>query len=388
VRADVKDKKALLDRITSLDGLRGLAAAIVVVHHTMLLFPFVAKPYLASEVGVPFSLAWWFIASPLHLLWDGNAAVYLFFVLSGFVLFLPVLRTGDFSWLAYYPKRLLRLYLPIWAAVSIAAISIAVVPRLGDLSSPWVVARSHEVTIGALARDVTLILGHGGLVSPLWSLRWEILFSLALPLYVAIALFMKKFFVAKVAFCLALVALGGFFEVSSLQYLPMFLLGGLIAVEHLRITTTIERHIARTGSQIGFFLVLVLALVLVMAPWWARALGASRAVEGALSALVLFGTCLLVILAINWQLLRVSLSGPLFGWLGRISFSLYLVHEPIILAIAFLLGSDWLLLSWTISLPAAFVAAWAFFKWVERPSHLLARRLEGRRPQRSTAHRA
>lgn len=384
----VIDENSQMERITSLDGLRGLAAAIVVVHHTMLLFPFIADPYLSATVGTPFSAAWWLIVSPLHILWDGNAAVYLFFVLSGFVLFLPVLRGGNFSWLVYYPKRLLRLYLPIWAAVLMAAVSILIVPRRGDLSSAWVVARSHEVTVGAIARDLTLIFGHGGLLSPLWSLRWEILFSLMIPLYVAVALLMKKLLMVKVFSCLGLVALGGYLGVPAMQYLPMFLLGGLIAVERSRINARLMSYIARVGSQTGFILVLVLALTLVMTPWWARAIGISSQVEGMLSALVLVGTCLVVILAMNWQVLRGALSAPAFGWLGRISFSLYLVHEPIILATGFLLGSHWLGMSWLVSFPAAFVVAFFFFNWIERPSHTLARRLEGRRQRRAAAHRA
>jgi peptidoglycan/LPS O-acetylase OafA/YrhL len=80
-------------RVTSLDGLRGLAAVVVLVHHALLAAPVFAAAYyggsVADRVG---GMAWAFIYTPLHLIWAGTEAVYLFFVLSGVVLTFPILR--------------------------------------------------------------------------------------------------------------------------------------------------------------------------------------------------------------------------------------------------------------------------------------------------------
>jgi peptidoglycan/LPS O-acetylase OafA/YrhL len=43
-----------------------------------------------------------------------------FFVLSGFVLTLPFL-SGRPIWPAYYARRLIRLFLPVWASILLAA---------------------------------------------------------------------------------------------------------------------------------------------------------------------------------------------------------------------------------------------------------------------------
>ncbi len=51
-----------------------------------------------------------------------------FFVLSGLVVALPALRKG-FSWRAYYPARLARLYLPIWGSLALAAALVLLIPR-------------------------------------------------------------------------------------------------------------------------------------------------------------------------------------------------------------------------------------------------------------------
>lgn len=47
------------------------------------------------------------IFSPLHVVWLGAEAVFLFFVLSGFVLVKAATRP-EFSWPAYYPSRIVR----------------------------------------------------------------------------------------------------------------------------------------------------------------------------------------------------------------------------------------------------------------------------------------
>jgi peptidoglycan/LPS O-acetylase OafA/YrhL len=51
--------------------------------------------------------------TPLHLVWAGPEAVLVFFVLSGLVLSAATQGRSDFRWSAYYPSRLMRLYLPV-----------------------------------------------------------------------------------------------------------------------------------------------------------------------------------------------------------------------------------------------------------------------------------
>jgi uncharacterized membrane protein len=82
-------------RVRSLDGLRGVAALIVVVHHALLTSPTLARVNYGAVPGSVHGFLWWMTYTPLHLIWAGPEAVFVFFVLSGFVLFLRPRRRGS-----------------------------------------------------------------------------------------------------------------------------------------------------------------------------------------------------------------------------------------------------------------------------------------------------
>jgi peptidoglycan/LPS O-acetylase OafA/YrhL len=60
-------------------------------------------------------------------------------------------------------------------------------------------------------------------------------------------------------------------------------------------------------------------------------------------------------------------------FLGLVSFSLYLVHEPIVIAIAQFVDRP--MLTVFIAVPVCIAVAAAFWMLVERPSHRLSRRI-------------
>lgn len=68
---------------------------------------------------------------------------------------------------------------------------------------------------------------------------------------------------------------------------------------------------------------------------------------------------------------------PIPHWLGRVSFSLYLVHIPILLALQRLFsGREAPMWSALIGLPASLMAAEVLFRLAERPAIELSRKLK------------
>ena len=104
-------------RVLSLDGLRGLAALIVFLYHVDIM----VKPFGAGGPS----------------LFPGTASVMVFFILSGIVLSLVPFKhmgNGGYDWLGYYPRRVVRLCGPLFAAIALALPMGYVAWRLGSTS--------------------------------------------------------------------------------------------------------------------------------------------------------------------------------------------------------------------------------------------------------------
>jgi hypothetical protein len=101
VYAEFRKLDGSMKRLLELDALRGLAALMVPLYHPRLLF----------GLHLPgFEHYLW--SGPLHILVAGPEAVILFFVLSGFVLALPIVQRKQLPYHAYLIRRICRIYLP------------------------------------------------------------------------------------------------------------------------------------------------------------------------------------------------------------------------------------------------------------------------------------
>jgi peptidoglycan/LPS O-acetylase OafA/YrhL len=306
----------------------------------------------------------WAVFSPLHLLWNGTPAVHVFFVLSGLVLILPFTRAGAVtSWAPYYAKRLLRLYLPAWASLALAVALIAIVPRsVSPLQSPWADIYVIQPSLGQVVKDGLLLLNASTINTPLWSLKWEVAFSLLLPAYVFVALRGRRLWHLKIGTALLLALVGAVQHLEWLSYLPIFAIGAILGAERERI-----RELTRSWPRFVWFLVAAAGLVLANAEW----ISPEQPIAG-VEAVVTIGATLIVLLFLLCSPAKKLGDTAAAQWLGRVSFSLYLVHLPIILAGVTLLRSVSLPLALAVSVAVSFVAAELFHRYVERPAHRLS----------------
>ena len=331
----------------------------------MLLIPSVDA---ASHGSQHRDLAWWITYTPLHAAWAGEESVVVFFVLSGFVL-TRSFDSASFSWRAYYPSRLLRLYLPVFGALLFAAATVAALPRsaLGNASNWLNGQRPIPITIHGLAHDAVLLRGPGLLDPPLWSLQWEVIFSLLLPLAVYGASRRLSVALASGVILLAIARTGGNTSgrAGYLLYLPMFGIGALMLRQHHILAAAGRRLKMWSGS-----LVVLAGVVLLTLSWTAR-----DQFSTAYRPEQVVGAALLVFAFGYWERGQAFGGSAALQWLGKRSYSLYLIHYPILVGIAYSLGQN-SRFTFLIGIPIALVAADGFFRGVEGPSHRLAQKLK------------
>lgn len=103
-----------MNKLKYLDGVRGFAAFIVVIHHYLLgFFPALLNGNLNSiktKNGIELLIA----SSPLNLIYAGNSAVCIFFILSGYVLTYKFFKCNDERLIiSSANRRYLRLLVPV-----------------------------------------------------------------------------------------------------------------------------------------------------------------------------------------------------------------------------------------------------------------------------------
>lgn len=358
----------------SLDGLRGIAALVVVLHHCALTLPGPAAQYRDPDPSAPWA---WLAYTPAHLLWAGGEAVLVFFVLSGLVLARPgVLGARRTDWVRYYRKRLVRLYVPVVAAVALTGAILVAVPRVvADWHSWWLDAHALPVSLVALAHDAFLLDDTGWSNSALWSLRYEVFFSLLLPLFIVLVRHLETPVWATVPWALFGIGWAASAGHELISYLFVFAVGVLLA----RGLPTLSRWGSRVGTLPAagacWMALLVAAGGLLLTEWWLRLAAVDPTLWLPLGRPgATLGAAVLVFCCLHCPVVRHCCESRPLQWLGGISFSLYLVHEPLVVSVAVLApsGRAGFALTTGIGLVVSLVAAVVFHRLVERPSQALA----------------
>ena len=316
-----------------LDALRGGAALLVCLGHWRYLF-FVDYPQVALHRRLLFL--------PYLLCTMGHQAVIVFFVLSGFLIGGEVLRTtrgGRWSWRSYLIKRGVRLWVVLLPALlfggllDLAALHLHIAPRLyAGLVNNHITYDVHcnltwKAFFGNALFLQTIFVPRFGSNSALWSLANEFWYYLLFPLGV-LALRgpgSKPRRLALAALCLAIAS---FIGTHILLLFPVWLLGGLLAVLPTPSTSAWSRR----------------AALVLYCPFFAAV---SRGhITGPLNPDLALGAATFLLL---WVLLGAQQASgrPWYVALARsmagFSYTLYLVHTPVLMFLAGLLagGNRW-----------------------------------------------
>lgn len=174
---NVNDKNQVAN-LSFLDGIRGLAAFYVLVHHARLLL---TQPYYEGFLKHPEKydilnklLAYFFACFKF-----GHHAVLIFFVLSGFVIHLKQAnnRSKFFSVPSFYKKRIVRVYPVLITSILVTYLAAIIVYFITGNHLPG-------LNVFNLVQNLLLLPGLNifGNNYPMWSLQHEWFFYLVYPL--------------------------------------------------------------------------------------------------------------------------------------------------------------------------------------------------------------
>ena len=298
----------------ALDGLRGIAVLTVVLSHLSLMR---MNPFLIDFAGI------------------GKCGVYLFFVLSAFLLtyqFFEKGLAGGFRIAAlanYFWRRALRVLPLFYLVVLVSGFTTKFLSRhLMGHGLPYTIPL-HEV--------IPHLLLQAG-VGVLWSVPVEFKFYFLLPLFAAVFLSTgrKMVLVDAILTAMGVALLLHWFPANAMRlgtvelryFLPVFLIGSLCASVAYKVP--FDRH-PRVASAIAWTIAGVLLLTVpsiyssVIRPIPLGYFQKSLLLYGVLWAVFLY-------MALHAEgLLRRLLTSRGLVFLGRISFSVYLLHFPILL---------------------------------------------------------
>jgi peptidoglycan/LPS O-acetylase OafA/YrhL len=311
-----------------LHGLRGAAALIVVNHHLLLTLPWFADRVglgmLGPKGSFEFSIHRIVEYSPIHIFFGGTEAVVLFFVLSGYLLLNSL---SNHSTTDFVLRRMLRLYIPIFASVIFAAILLIVQEREEIIGASWWL-NSHAVSISAssLLRNLWVLDGTDFLNSSLWSMKYEVVFSLLVLLFSGYKFKDSIFvFLLCVFVLIAILFLGSNLGLDLLSWLPVFFAGSaLILLPERLFFRAIPKFLA--GWLIMFL------------PWYFAGFG-FQLNPGIARISMTIGAIFIVdaVRESNTSLARIFMFKPL-QIAGKYSYSLYLIHAPVLVFIWYEMG--------------------------------------------------
>jgi len=322
----------------ALDGLRGVAVALVLLVHAA---GAMSETYTDGPVA-----SFWSAMEPLTAM--GGTGVHLFFVLSGFLLFLPFARRLLLDgptpplW-PFYKRRLLR----ILPAYYVALVFVWAVFERDTIVDPVKQFVSHALLIHNYSTET-----YKGLDGPTWTMAVEAQFYLLLPLIGAVAvwllarsrgalafgalLLLASSPVAAVATVVLLRSVPGYDAheqlLSTFLFMSTFGCGIIAACFYTvaragRIGPQRQRLIANAGMVV--FLVVFLGY---MARIWLddgrRALFHDYYTFALGMGICYVGLLLHVVLRPEGTA-GLLLSRPAIRFLGDISYSVYLLHLPV-----------------------------------------------------------
>lgn len=304
------------NRFKELDALRGIAALLVVFFH----FTW-GRPDSQFNFNI------------------GNMGVELFFIISGFVIFMSLSKIKQGS--EFIISRFCRLYPTYWASLSLTFLLITIYYHYTIIDYPKLLFTDYLINLSMFQ----FFFSVPNVDESYWTLTIELLFYLLMFILFKFKLLARIQWIG-LALCVLLVILAQFFWNTPVQwlfkwiplctYFPLFLAGILF----YKLSSTEKKHA---------FTYLSIVLCFVFQALLFKTSG--RAIFFSASAYVMMlGIFMLLFMGVSSKRFQFIAIRPLL-FVGKISFALYLIHTFISINLLFpLLLDTWHFNYWLSSL--------------------------------------
>jgi peptidoglycan/LPS O-acetylase OafA/YrhL len=325
-------------KLVPLEGLRGIAAAVVVMYHLVLGFT-------QKGVGVvPHGHGGWDAVIQFGLgMLNGGAAVAVFFVLSGFILSLPFSKDRSIvrvvvAMLKRWPRLAMLTTIAClfaWALIWISQDNYKAAAHV--IGTKWMATHGNSPIEGhpdmsgfeALREGLykVFLFGDVHFDSPLWTMRIELFGSFAIFLSAPVLFAIKSWPIRLSLIALVMCWAGGTYPVT---YISDFLVGIIMAM--LFAENKMPNFRNWQAAILGVVAIYLFSFtyeqkLLIHAPIKAMlpAGDTSHFIWDASAALM-------ILLLLGNPFLRRVFSKTWAVWLGLLSFPIYLLHGPIMLS--------------------------------------------------------
>ncbi len=299
----------MTQRLPVIDALKGIASQLIVLHHLAFYGPMseVVSPFLGGVVG-------WLSA-------NGRIAVQVFLVLGGYMAARalgPQGRANFGSPLPVMIRRYLRLSIPYAVAIGVAIIAAAIARHWADFDSIPAKPSLHQLFANLLM--LQNIVGQDSLSAGLWYIAIDLQLYCSLTALLWLASRRSGRWLAPTLTAIGMTASLFYFNREAAFDIWGIYFFGSYGLGALTWWVTTSKRPVTMATLIG--MIVVLALVLDFR---------SRIAVGLAVAALLFASSLIrPSKRTEASLTRVE---QFVAWLGRISYSVFLVHYPVCLII-------------------------------------------------------
>lgn len=382
-----------------LEGLRGFASLSVVIgHFCFVMLPFLASPFYPSGASATTQFERIAVLPPFSLAFSAEAAVCIFFVMSGYVLSTRFMREGNVEDLQRAAgKRYLRLAIPTgvsilgaWLLVNFEVILTQYAPEMGVAGwvNTWYTRNDSLVQVFWNAFVGGPLFAHTEYNPPIWTIQVELIGSIYL--FAMLSLFKARpiLLVLWSAFFANII---GFGAPNALFYL-CFIFGALINLIDVKSNQILANFLVLLGViGVCYNLSPPFDFMRVVSLPDLRPFGPDFNLNSQLFWHSIGGV-LLVCGVVNSNMASFILSRRIPVFLGKISFSMYLLHMPILMSLG--LAAIWWLktvgfehqtsamMAFVIYLAAVIGLSIPFYRFVDWPATKISSAFRLFAPQR------